>query len=100
MYTLALAKAMYEVRLAEVARCDLACLRVAAIWAVRRPTSTAKEVVWTVLAVGRCTSPAWKVPYARLLWLAHLAHRLRVGQRLVQTMVEEHPSNGTCGRGA
>ena len=70
--TLALAKAMYGVELADVGWRDLAKLELAAVRSLWGPTRTsrAKEVLWAVLAPGHRVSPVWRVQYSRVLWLA------------------------------
>ena len=79
--TLALAKAMYGVELADVGSRDVARLELAAIREVWGPTRTsrAKEVLWAVVAPGHRVSPAWRLQYSPVLWLARHARTLGTG---------------------
>ena len=89
--TLALAKAMYGVELADVGSRDVARLELAAVRALWGPTRTsrAKEVLWAVLVPGHRVSPAWRLQYSRVLWLARQARMPGAGQVLVQAILEE-----------
>ena len=73
--TLALAKAMYGVQLANIGFRDVARLKLAAVRALREPTRTslAKEVLWAVLVPGHRVSPMWRLHYSRVSWLARQA---------------------------
>ena len=101
--TLALAKVMYGVELADpssrdVARLELAAVR--ALWGSTR-TSRAKEVLWAVPVPGHRVSPVWCLQYSRVLWLARKAHTPGAGQVLVQAILEEAdrpPDTGPVGR--
>ena len=59
--TLALAKAMYGVELADVGSRDVVRLELAAVRPLWGPTHTsrAKEVLWAVLVPGHRVSPVW-----------------------------------------
>ena len=61
--TLAFAKAMYGVELADVGSRDAAGLELAAVRALWGPTRTsrAKEVLWAVFVPGHRVSPAWRL---------------------------------------
>ena len=101
--TLALAKAMYGVELADVGSRDVARLELAAVRALWGPTRTsrAKEVLWAVLTPGHRVSPAWRLQYSRVLWLARQARVPGAGQVLVQAIWEETdrpPDTGPVGR--
>ena len=101
--TLALAKAMYGVELADVGSRDVARLELAAVRALWGPTRTsrAKEVLWAVLTPGHRVSPAWRLQYSRVLWLARQARVPWAGQVLVQAIWEETdrpPDTGPVGR--
>ena len=101
--TLALAKAMYGVELADVGSRDVARLELAAVRALWGPTRTsrAKEVLWAVLVPGHRVSPVWRLQYSRVLWLARQARTPGAGQVLVQAILEETdrpPDTGPVGR--
>ena len=101
--TLALAKAMYGVELADVGSRDVARLELAAVRALWGPTRTsrAKEVLWAVLVPGHRVSPMWRLQYSRVLWLARQARTPGAGQVLVQAILEETdrpPDTGPVGR--
>ena len=101
--TLALAKAMYGVELADVGSRDVARLELAAVRALWGPTRTsrAKEVLWAVLVPGHRVSPVWRLQYSRVLWLARQARTPGARQVLVQAILEgtdRPPDTGPVGR--
>ena len=101
--TLALAKVMYGVELADVGSRDVAQLELAAVRALWGPmrTSRAKEVLWAVPVPGHRVLPVWRLQYSRVLWLARKARTPGAGQVLVQAILGETdrpPDTGPVGR--
>ena len=101
--TLALAKAMYGVELADVGCRDVARLEVAAVLALWGPTRTsgAKEVLWAVPVPGHRVSPVWRLQYLTALPLARQSRTQGAGQVLVRAILEgtdRPPDTGPVGR--
>ena len=73
--SLAMAVALHGVQPADIADIDLVRLEtqtIRAIWSPTRP-GRAKEVVFSLLTPGHCTSPIMLTKYEGLVWLAQLA---------------------------
>ena len=101
--TLALAKALWGSKLAEVGEADMRALDSLAAIALWGPTrvSRNREVLWSVLTPGHRVAPSWRAQYQRLLWLAQASATTGTVQVLVQAVLEERPKpplTGPVGR--
>ena len=93
--TLALAKAMYGVELADVGFRDVARLELAAVRALWGPmrTSRAKEVRWA----GCRVSPVWRL-HSRVPWLARQARTPGVLVQAILEGTDRPPDTGPVGK--
>ena len=79
---------------------SLDAVTIGAMWGDRQRTR-AKEIILCVLLPGHRISPAMKVPYLRITWLAATCKNQRPSQYMIQAIWEQNespPMTGPVGR--
>ena len=101
--TLILATGLYGAEGATVSTTaiqSLGAVTIDAMWGDRQRTR-AKEIILCVLLPGHRISPAMKVPYLRITWLAATCKNQRPSQYMIQAIWEQNespPMTGPVGR--